>query len=190
MEAASPPYPASLTIDYPEKVNRLTTFFRLIVVIPVFIILYLLGRGLSLPIVLSMLFRKKYPRWWFDWNLNLTRFNFRIGAYLLLLAHEYPSLDEDQSVHLDLEPPDGSQLSRGLPLVKWFLAIPHFVVLYVLAIGVSVVTFLSWFAVLFAGRYPKSFFGFVEGTMRWALRVEAYAVLLTTDKYPPFSLQP
>ncbi len=188
MEAGTVPYPASLSIDYPEKGNRLTTFFRLIVILPILIIVYLVAKSLTLPIVLTMLFRKKYPRWWFDWNLNLTRFGFRIYAYILLLAHVYPSLDEHQGVHLDLSPPDGSQLSRGLPLVKWFLAIPHYVVLYILGIGVAVVTFLSWFAILFTGRYPRSFFDFVVGVMRWALRVDAYAFLLTTDRYPPFSL--
>ncbi len=188
MEAAIAPYPATLEIDYPEKANRLTTFFRLVVMLPVVIILYLIGRGLTFPVVLAMLFRKKYPRWWYDWNLNLTRFGFRIFSYALLLTQAYPSLDEEQGVHLDLVPPDASQLSRGLPLVKWFLAIPHYVVLYILWIAVSVVTLLSWFAILFTGRYPRSFFGFVTGVLRWLLRVEAYAFLLTTDRYPPFSL--
>ena len=190
MEAASMPYPASLAIDYPEETDRLTTFFRLIVILPVAVLMYLLGRALTLPIILLMLFRKKYPRWWYDWNLNLTRLSFRVSAYLLLLSHVYPSVDEDQGVHLTLEPPDASQLSRGLPLIKWFLAIPHFIVLYFLAVAVGVLTVLAWFAVLFTGRYPRGYFNFVVGVMRWFLRVEAYALLLTTDEYPPFSLDP
>ncbi len=134
--------------------------------------------------------RKKYPRWWFDWNLNLTRFSYRIFAYLVLLGQQYPSVDEDQIIRLDLEYPDARQLNRGLPLIKWLLAIPHYIALFILGIGVSIVTFLSWFAILIMGRYPKIFFGFVEGVMRWYLRVDAYALLLITDRYPPFRMGP
>ena len=190
MAATISAYPAGFEIDYQPQANRLTTFFRLIITIPILIIQSLLGNILFVPVLLMLLFRKKYPRWWFEWNLNLSRFSFRISAYLLLLTHEYPSTDDEQSVHLQIEQPDASQLSRGLPLIKWFLAIPHIIVLYFLFIAVVVLTFISWFAILFTGRYPQSFFNFVIGVMRWMLRVQAYAILLTTDKYPPFSLQP
>ncbi len=196
-------YPASLSIDYPDrKLNRLTSFFRIFTVIPIAIVLGLMsGSGnegwaacggiLFLPLVLMILFRKKYPKWWFDWNLALTRFIYRVSAYLLLMRDEYPSTDEEQAVHLDLVYPDvQTELGRGWPLVKWFLAIPHYIVLFFLAIAAFVVWIIAWFAILFTGRYPRTLFDFTSGVLRWALRVEAYAFLLITDKYPAFSLEP
>jgi Domain of unknown function (DUF4389) len=141
-------------------------------------------------LVLMILFRAKYPKWWFDWNLAVTRFSYRVSTYILLLRDEYPSTDEEQAVHLELVYPDAqTELGRGWPLVKWFLAIPHYIVLFFLAIAVFVVWIIAWFAVLFTGRYPRGLFDFTSGVLRWALRVEAYAFLLITDKYPPFSLE-
>ena len=205
-----PAYPATLEVDYPEGGrNRLTSFFRIIVVIPIAIILGLLtsaamqsggnqaegwrvlGAGgiLFMPLVLMILFRKKYPKWWFDWNLNLTRFSYRVSLFLGLLRDEYPSTDEEQAVHLNLVYPDArTQLGRGWPLIKWFLAIPHYIVLFFLYIGAIVVGIIAWFAILFTGRYPRGLFDYTVGVSRWALRVEAYAILLITDQYPPFSL--
>ncbi len=202
-------YPMSLSIDYPDRaLNRLTTFFRIFTVIPIFIILSLLiggsGQGggdggwsyqyavtglVVLPLILMLLFRKKYPRWWFDWNIALTKFSIRVSAYLALLGDEYPSTDEEQAVHLEIPYPDASEaLKRGLPLVKWFLAIPHYIILFFLFIAVLVSVVITWFAILFTGRYPRGLFDFVVGVLRWSLRVEVYALLLTTDRYPPFSL--
>jgi hypothetical protein len=209
---APPPFPARLAIDYPDRpLNRTSTFFRLFAVIPIAVILGLVDGGTSyaylgshgatvvsvggggilvLPVLLMLLFRQKYPRWWFDWNLELTRFATRVSAYLALLDDRYPSTDDAQSVRLDLDPPDAAQLSRGLPLIKWFLAIPHYVVLFFLGIGAFFVVVFAWFAILFTGRYPRGAFDYVVGVMRWGLRVEAYAFLLVTDRYPPFSLEP
>ncbi|MFC1980482.1 DUF4389 domain-containing protein, partial [Chloroflexota bacterium] len=142
-----------------------------------------------LPLVLMLLFRKKYPRWWFDWNLALTKFCTRVSAYLSLLRDEYPSTDEDQAVHIEIAYPDASKdLKRGLPLVKWILAIPHYIILIFLGIAAVVSVVIAWFAILFTGRYPRGLFDFVVGVFRWSLRVEVYAFLLTTDRYPPFSL--
>jgi Domain of unknown function (DUF4389) len=202
-----PPYPLTFNVDYPDRpLNRLTSFFRFLWIIPIGIIVALLTSGnitvegvnyswswaiggfLFFPVLLLVLFRKKYPRWWFDWNLQLTRFLMRVGVYAQLLRDEYPSTDEEQAVHLDIEYPDASQLSRGMPIVKWLLAIPHWFVLAFLWIGAIFCVFIAWFAILFTGRYPKGLFDFVVGVNRWTLRVDAYAVLLTTDKYPPFSL--
>lgn len=206
IEATS--YPASIVIDYPETADRLTSFFRIFTVIPIAIVLGALSGGTAantggtnialggagitfLPALLMILFRQKYPRWWFDWNLALTRFSLRVTAYALLLRHEYPSTDEEQAVHLDLVYPDVKQeLSRGLPLVKWFLAIPHFLVLAFLGIAVFFVSIFAWFAILFTGRNPRGAFDFVVGVIRWGLRVNAYSMILITDRYPPFSLQP
>jgi hypothetical protein len=200
-------YPATLVIDPFDGVrDKLTTFFRPFVAIPILIILGLLGgasfgwtkspwsfdfpvAGLVIvPTILMLLFRQKYPRWWFDWNLAITRFVVRVAAYMMLLRDEYPSTDEEQAVHLQVPYPDAMQLSRGLPLVKWFLAIPHLIILAFLGIAVWVCVIIAWFAILFTGRYPESLQEFVVGFLRWQLRVAAYAFLLTTDAYPPFSL--
>ena len=144
-----------------------------------------------LPPMLMILFRRKYPRWWFDWNLELLRFVTRVEAYLMLLRDDYPSTDEPQGVHLDIQYPDAQgELNRFLPLVKWILAIPHYIVLSVVWSLVLLVTIIAWFAILIVGRYPRELFLFVEGTMRWSFRVAAYAFLLTTDRYPPFRFGP
>jgi len=200
-------YPADLNIDYPEKSDRLTTFFRIFTVIPILIILVLLVSGtyeshseqgwrymyhaagfVVVPTVLMILFRKKYPRWWFDWNLALTKFATRVFSYLILLTDEYPSTDQDQAVHIEIPYPDAkNELRRGMPLIKWFLAISHIFILCFLYVAVVVIKIMSWFSILFTGNYPKGLFKFAIGVMRWSLRVNAYAVLLTTDKYPPFS---
>jgi hypothetical protein len=210
------PFPATLEIDYPDReLDTLTTFLRLFTAIPIMILLALvsgptihdsshhslagservaflvIGSGgvVFLPTVLMLVFRRKYPRWWFDWNLALTRFATRCWAYLALLRDEYPSTDEEQAVHLEIPYPDAAwELNRYLPLVKWFLAIPHYVVLWFLGIAAVVSVVVAWFAILFTGRYPPSLFEFVVGVFRWSLRVAAYAFLLTTDQYPPFSL--
>jgi hypothetical protein len=207
-------YAARLDIDYPtEPLDRVTTFFRLIWAIPIFIIIGLLsgpggsqvvdqagnvvdsggggiGIGLFLATVLMIVFRQKYPRWWFDFALEFARFGTRIGAYVLLLTDKYPSTTDAQSVQLDIDYPDAvNGLNRWLPLVKWFLAIPHYVVLFFLFILVIVATIVAWFAILFTGTYPRGLFDFVVGTMRWATRVWAYAWLLVTDEYPPFRLE-
>jgi hypothetical protein len=106
-----------------------------------------------------------------------------------LLDDVYPSTDEEQSVHIEIPYPDAqNELSRGLPLVKWLLAFPHYIVLACLGIGVLFCIIIAWFAILFTGRYPRSLFDFVVGTYRWGLRVLSYAFLLTTDRYPPFTL--
>src|SRR5438046_7889947 len=207
MENFSSGFPATLEVDYPDReLDRLTTAFRLFTVIPIAVILALLTRGtvhagaanhvvgsggiVFLATVLMLLFRQKYPRWWFDWNLALTRFSTRVAVYLALLRDEYPSTDDEQAVHLQIPYPDARQeLNRWLPLVKWFLAIPHYIVLWFLNIAMVVVVIIAWFAILFTGHYPRGLFEFVEGVIRWNSRVAAYAVLLVTDRYPPFRLR-
>lgn len=194
-------YPASLTIDYPENANRLTVFFRIILAIPISIILGLLASNgydpeqnywigiLVIPTLLMIVFRKKYPRWWFDWNLALTKFALRVWSYLLLLRHEYPSTDEEQAVHVHIEYPNVEKdLNQWMPLIKWLLVLPHIIVLCLIMIGVVLCTIMVWVIILFTGKYPRGIFNFVVGALRWGLRVEAYAILLTTDQYPPFLL--
>ncbi|MFZ1484259.1 MAG: DUF4389 domain-containing protein [Candidatus Saccharimonadales bacterium] len=205
-------YPARLDVEYPGVLDRFTTFFRLLWSIPIVIVITVLSGsgtesyvneagatvssnsggivfGLFAATALMIIFRQRYPKWWFDFNLELNRFSTRVCAYLLLLTDRYPSTTDKQTVQLDLDYPDVKKdLNRYLPLVKWFLAIPHYFVLFFLAICVLVATVVAWFAILFTGKYPKDLFDFVVGVGRWGLRVAAYAFLLTTDKYPPFSL--
>jgi hypothetical protein len=215
-----PEYAARLEIDYPEKLARLTTFFRLLWIIPIAIILMLISNagetvtntvilneageiistsrqtagglvnGLFLATVLMIVFRQRYPRWWFDFSRELARFGGRVAAYLFLLTDQYPSTVEEQSVHLDIDYPDvENDLNRWLPLIKWLLAIPHYIVLFFLGIFAIFAAIIAWFAILVTGQYPRSLFDFVVGVGRWALRVSAYALLLVTDRYPPFSLR-
>jgi Domain of unknown function (DUF4389) len=205
-------YPVTLSIDFPDRpLNRLTTFFRLFTVIPIAIVLGAVGGGtwhwdsngqtttivagtgglLFLAPLLMIVFRRKYPRWWFEFNLQLQRFATRVAAYLSLMNDQYPATDEEQSVHLEYSYPDAAvELNRWLPIVKWLLAIPHYIVLFFLQIGAVVAVIIAWFAILFTGRYPAGLFRYVEGVIRWHNRVIGYALTLVTDVYPPFRLAP
>jgi hypothetical protein len=204
-------YPVQFAVEYPDRpLNRLATAFRIFTVIPIFIVLASLGGGyggwgggegwragiggaglLFLPVLLMLVFREKYPRWWYDWNRELLRFSNRVGVYLALMSDSYPSTDEQQYVRLELPYPGApATVNRWLPLVKWFLAIPHYIVLIFLYLAALVVVVLAWFAILFTARYPRGMFEFVEGVLRWHNRVVGYAFVLVTDAYPPFRLAP
>ena len=205
------PYPVQFSVDYPEKgLNRLTTLLRPILFIPIFVVIalvggqwsdsesshfilnYVVGGGiLFFAPLLLILFRQKYPRWWFDWNVALLKFSNRVGVYFFLLRDEYPSTDEEQAVHVEIPYPDvPNELNRWLPLVKWILAIPHYVALVILGVIALLAVIVAWFAILITGSYPRALFDYVVGVGRWFIRVEAYMLLLTTDRYPPFSLKP
>jgi hypothetical protein len=205
-------YPVRFSVDYPDRpLNRLTTAFRIFTIIPIFVIVLLLehtdfragdqvgnhwfqfssaGGLLVAPVVLMLLFRQKYPRWWFDWNLEFSRFTNRVTAYWLLMDDSYPSTDDHQAVHLEFPEVSGPELNRWLPLVKWLLAVPHYIVLLFLGLAAFFVVLFAWFAILFTGRYPRGAFEFAEGVLRWGNRVGGYAFALVTDRYPPFSLSP
>ena len=205
-------YPLTFAVDYPDRsLDRLSSAFRILTILPIAIVAAFLEGGsfasgsggstaryaagglgiLVIPVVLMLLFRKKYPRWWYDWNLQLTRFSNRVAVYFALMDDHYPSTDDQQAVHVEFPYPDADQdLSRGLPLIKWLLAIPHYIVLIFLTIGALVAAIMAWFAILVTGRYPRPLFDFIEGVIRWHNRVGAYAFLLITDRYPPFSLHP
>jgi Domain of unknown function (DUF4389) len=212
--AVNDEYPLQFAVDYPDRdLNRLSTFFRIFAAIPIVIVLASIGgwQGewwneagtesttvavggtglLFLSPLLMIVFRQKYPRWWFDFNLELLRFSTRVGIYMGLMDDRYPSTDEQQSVHLDVPYPDAREgLNRWLPLIKWLLAIPHWILLAFLWLGVLIVVIIAWFAILFTGRYPRGMFDYVEGVIRWQNRVVGYAYILVTDQYPPFRLAP
>ena len=206
-----PGYPVQFSVEFPDRdLNRLTSAFRIFVAIPILVVAAALegasgswggaahqgeavvsGTGglLFFAPLLMILFRQKYPRWWFDWNRELLRFSNRVGVYLALMDDSYPSTDERQSVALELEYPDAKQgLNRWLPLVEWFLAIPHWILLAFLWLAAFVCVIIAWFAILFTGRYPRGLFEFVLGVFRWTNRVVGYALLMVTDEYPPFRL--
>jgi hypothetical protein len=206
-----PAYPIRFSVDYPDRpLNRVTTAFRIIVAIPIFVVLGAVSGGtwqwsseegsavaagagglLFFAPLLMIVFRRKYPRWWFDWNLELQRFTNRVWAYAVLMDDRYPSTTDRQAVQLDYDYPDAERdLNRWLPLVKWFLAIPHVVVLVFLGLAAVFAVVAAWFAIVFTGRYPRGIFDFVEGVIRWANRVVGYAIVLVTDRYPPFRLTP
>src|SRR6266540_5356972 len=193
-------YPVQFSVDYPDRpLNRLTTAFRIFVAIPILIVLGAVSGGtwqwsnargttaaaagagglLFFGPLLMILFRQKYPRWWFDWNLELQRFSNRVGVYLALMNDSYPSTDDHQWVRLDYVYPDAAtDLNRWLPLVKWLLAIPHYIVLFFLDIAAFFVLIVTWFAIVFTGRYPRGIFDFIEGLFRWHNRVVGYAFTL------------
>jgi hypothetical protein len=203
-------HPVTFSVDYPERgLNRVSSALRIFAAIPILIVLAAIGGYsarydasgsartvavggtglLFLPPLLLILFRQRYPRWWFDWNQQLLRFSNRIGVYVALMDDRYPSTEDQQAVHLDFAYPDASRdLNRWLPLVKWLLAIPHYVVLAFLYVGALIAVIGAWFAILISGRYPRGIFKYVEGVMRWHNRVVAYALILVTDQYPPFRL--
>jgi len=206
-------YPARLEVDHSAQYNRVKTLFRVFLVIPIAIVYGVLTAGVTrtfydqsgqtvsttsggitsglfVATLLMILFRQRYPRWWFDFARELTRFGTRVGAYFALLTEDYPSTVEEQKVHLEIDYPDAERdLNRWLPLVKWLLAIPHYIVLFFLSVGAFFAVVIAWFAILFTGHYPRGLFDYVVGVARWWLRVEAYAFLLVTDRYPPFSLR-
>ena len=209
--ASTDSYPVRLTVDYPEELNRLTTFFRPIMIIPILVIFILItgsggtdyshhsGRvadagmdvsaGLFLATLLMILFRQRYPRWWFDFVRELARFGGRLACYLFLLTDQYPSTVDEQTYRLEIDYPDvEGDLNRWLPLVKWLLAIPHYIVLLILAVGLIIAVLIAWVSILITGKYPKPLFDYVVGVLRWASRVFGYAFWLVTDRYPPFSL--
>lgn len=185
-------YPARLEVDYPERLDRITTLLRLILVIPVALLLSLMNyvgnNVVVIPTVVIMLIRRKYPRWWFDFNLEYTRFMGRVNAYGALLTDQYPSLEDEQSVHIEVDYPNTANLNRFLPLVKWLMALPHYIVLALLMVLSLLAEIISWVAILVTEKYPRPLFNFVVGVQRYSLRVNAYAFLLVTDRYPPFSL--
>ena len=185
--APAPGYPVRFDVEYPEELSRLLIFVKWLFVLPVYIILALVGTAIPLAAFFTILVRGKYPEWWFKFVEEYFAFTERVIAYMFLLRDEYPALEKSQSITLEIDRP--TKLNNFLPLVKWILAIPHFVILMALGFVLYAVILIAWFAILFTGKFPKGLFDFVVGVRRWNLRVSAYAFYLMTDEYPPFSLK-
>jgi Domain of unknown function (DUF4389) len=194
---APPPaadYPARFGVDYPERLSRWKIFVKWILAIPQLIIVYLLQGVASILVLIaffSILFTKKWPRGLFDFTVQIERWTANTFAYaVLLIRDEYPPFSGEPGQYpLTLEIDYDDNLSRWMIFVKWLLAIPHLIVLAVLELAAFVVVTIAFFAILFTGRYPRGMFDFVVGTARWYWRVNSYALLLMTDRYPPFSLK-
>ena len=186
-----------------EDRNRLTAFFRLIIVLPVAIYSsafaidsmstdtwgYSLGGLIVLPTFLALVFRGIYPSYALAFNHALISLETRVNAYALLLTDDYPSIEENDIVKITLpEVGNGSQLSRVMPLVKWFLAIPLYVMGIIYLVYGIFLTLFAWFSILFTGKYPVWSADAMVGILAFYNRVYGYAFILVTDEYPSFSL--
>ena len=206
---ASSDYPVQFSVDYPESRNRLSVLFRLILAIPIVIVGAAVGGHIDMgdaeltesfaPLyaggvlwigpLLMIVFRKKYPKWWFDWNLELSRFTTRIESFILVLRDEYPSTDEEQSVHLQIEYPNAeTELNRILPIFKWLLAIPHYIILAILWVLAIVATILAWLSILGPGPVSR---GAVQLRGRGdAVELPGRGVCVPADDGPVSSVPP
>ena len=182
--------------------NRLTAFFRIILVVPMAIFLasfaptdlsadgsnYWAVGFLVLPTALAIVFRRIYPSYLLVFNEALLSLQTRVDAYILLLTDEYPSIEENDIVSVTFPSVDAKQLNQWLPLVKWFLAIPLYIVGLFYIIYAALLTIFAWLTVIFTGNYPEKCAEGVVGTIAYWNRVAGYALLLVTDEYPTFSL--
>ena len=182
--------------------NRLTAFFRIILVVPVFIFVSsfspatafsddaagILAGLMALPAGLAIVVRQVYPSYVLAFNEALLSLQTRVDVYLVLLTDEYPSIEENDLVSVTFPEVDAKQLNRWLPLIKWLLAVPLYIVGIVYIIYAALLTLLGWFSILFTGKYPEVCAEGVVGTIAYWNRVIGYAFLLVTDEYPTFSL--
>jgi len=186
-------YPVRYDVEYPENLSRWLIFVKWLLALPHYVVIYLLGIAWELVTFIAffaILFTKKYPEGMFKFSVGVRRWQANVTAYIGLLRDEYPpfSLDPGKyAVTYEVDYPE--ELSRWLIFVKWLLAIPHIIVLALLAVVMLVVGIVAWFAILFTGRFPRSLFDFAVGVQRWSERVNCY-ISLFTDAYPPFSMAP
>jgi hypothetical protein len=189
---ASPQPVLQFDVEYPDRpLNRLTTFFRGILIIPHWIVLYALGAVVSVTTFLAffaILFTGRYPQGLFNLAMLYYRWLARVNSYWLYMRDEYPPFgDGPYPIRIELDYPES--LSHWKIFLKGIFAIPHLIVLALLSLVMLVLALAAWFVILFTGRYPRGIFNFNAGVLRWALRVSVYVSLLT-DAYPPFTLQP
>jgi hypothetical protein len=211
VEPAAPVYPVRLWMEYPERLSRLSTFFRLLLAIPVFIFVALLSGGsvdaqqwdpdqtqntgvaassviggVLLAIWITILLRRNIPRWLFDFYVAVQRFSYRALAYFALLIDKYPAFEGNWYLQYWVDYPERPSRWKVL-FWKLITSIPHFFILIFLSIAAAIVVFIAWFAILFTAKFPRGMHDFVVGVLRWYARVHAYFASLT-DAFPPFSL--
>ena len=183
-----------------RKRNRATTFFRPILIIPILIFVGTFSSSnsgatsisftLAVPVLLALVFRNIYPSYIYGFNQSFLELQNRISLYALYLTDEFPSIEKSKYVTITLpEVRGGKALNRWLPLVKWLLAIPLYVVGVVYLAVTVIYTIIAWFNILFTGKYPKFAIDFVVGTVQFWNRVTGYAFILVTDEYPTFSVK-
>jgi hypothetical protein len=187
-------YPVTFDVEYPEGLSRWKIFLKWLFAIPQFIIVYLLQAVNSILVFIAffaILFTKKWPRGLFDFSVQIQRWTFNVYAYAVTLQRdEYPPFTGEAGQYpVALEVDYDDNLSRWQIFLKWLFALPHLIIVTFLALAAIVVVFIAFFAILFTGKYPRGMFDFVTGTLRWYVRVNAYAFWLMTDRYPPFSLE-
>jgi hypothetical protein len=183
--------------------NRLTALFRLVIAAPMLIFIasfapsadlfssdanYFMVGFLSLPVALAIVFRQIYPSYLLTFNEALLSLQTRVDAYVLLLTDGFPSIEENDVVSVVFPEVDAKALNRWLPLIKWFIAIPLYLVGIFYAIYAAFLTLFGWISILFTGNYPERCAEGVVGTIAYWNRVIGYALLLVTDEYPTFSL--
>ena len=180
--------------------NRVTALFRIILVVPMAIFVASFAPNWSnnsdswtiglliLPVALAIVFRQVYPSYLLTFNEALLSLQTRVDAYVLLLTDEYPSIEDNDVVSVTFPEVDAKSLNRWLPLVKWFLAIPLYLVGIAYIIYAAFLTLFAWFSILFTGNYPEFCAEGVVGTIAYWNRVVGYALVLVTDEYPSFSL--
>jgi hypothetical protein len=190
VEATPGAYPLRYNVPYPEKLSRLLIFVKWLLAIPHFLVVLALGYAVAAITVVAffaILFTRRYPRGLFNLVVGVNRWGANVTAYTYLFRDEYPPFSVEAGrypVLYEVDYPE--RLNRWLIFVKWLLVIPHQFVLTLLSVVGFFFAFLSWFAILFTGKYPRTFFNFNVGLQRWTLRVGAYSALLR-DEFPPYS---
>ncbi len=190
--ATTSEYPVRFDCSYPEGGNRFLILARWLLAIPHLVITSILMDLVALFAFFAfftILFTRRYPEGMFRLAVGFQRWYYNTLAYVLF-HDRYPpfSVDEGEYAPLSFDVERPEQFNRWLPLVKWLLAIPHYVVVTVLSFFALFVYLYVWVAVLVTGRYPRGAFDFLVGVGRWTARMNAYVYLLT-DEYPPFSLR-
>jgi hypothetical protein len=184
--------------------NRVTALFRIILVVPMAIFLAaftpsvadlesgdlnsLYAGFFALPVGLAIVFRQVYPSYLLAFNEALLSLQTRVNAYVVLLTDEYPSIEENDVVSVTFPEVDAKALNRWLPLIKWLLAIPLYLVGIVYIVYAAFLTLFAWISILFSGNFPEFCAEGIVGVIAYWNRVVGYALILVTDEYPTFSL--
>jgi len=186
--AVAAPYPVTLEVDYPERQSRWKTLLRLFLAVPVLIFASIVGGAQDATVLamwIAIVLRARIPRWLFDFQVALLRWQVRAYSYAFLLTDAYPPFEGDYPIRYEVDYPQ--RLARWKVLVwKGITSLAHLFVLLILYLTLVVVIPIAWFAILITGHFPRGLHGYAAGVIRWAMRVQAYFLSLT-DEFPPFS---